>query len=188
MAVCTISLVDDPTLSFKMGIRGFHVYQEKWKPFIGQELSFVQEADNVYDCFAVAVKTKCKGSLAPQEIVGHVPLELSRFIFFAIQHGCSFSAKVLTQKPVRSPLVQGGLEVVCAVSASWSNCAGLAVLEQVTGSKYSVDNNEKDDSTEILKNIGDVLKIDGHHPQSEELEEAAIESDTDIIMIPRDEN
>ena len=47
---------------------------------------------------------------------------------------------------------------------------------------------EKDDSTEILKNIGDVLKIDGHHPQSEELEEAAIESDTDIIMIPRDEN
>ena len=80
------------------------------------------------------------------------------------------------------------MEVVCAVSASWSNCAGLAVLEQVTGSKYSVDNNEKDDSTEILKNIGDVLKIDGHHPQSEELEEAAIESDTDIIMIPRDEN
>ena len=61
-------------------------------------------------------------------------------------------------------------------------------MEQVTGSKYSVDNNEKDDSTEILKNIGDVLKIDGHHPQSEELEEAAIESDTDIIMIPRDEN
>ena len=29
---------------------------------------------------------------------------------------------------------------------------------------------EKDDSTDILKNIEDVLKIDGHHPQSEELE------------------
>ena len=47
-------------------------------------------------------------------------------------------------------LVQG-LEtyVVCAVNASWSNGAGLAVLEQVTGSYYSVENNEKDDSQQI---------------------------------------
>ena len=120
--------------------------------------------------------------------MGHVPLELSRFIFFAIQHGCSFSAKVLAQKPVRSPLVQGGLEIVCAVNASWSNGAGLAVLEQVTSSKYSVENNEKDDSKEILKNIGDVLKIDGHQPQSEELGEAAIESDADIVMVSSDED
>ena len=58
MAVCTISLVNGPTLWFKMGVRGFHIYQEKWKPFIGQELSFVQEAKNIYNCFAVAVKTK----------------------------------------------------------------------------------------------------------------------------------
>ena len=78
------------------------------------------------------------------------------------------------------------MEIVCAVNASWSNVAVLAVLKQVTGSNYSVENNEKEDSTEILKNIGDVLKIDGHHPQSEELEEAAIESDADIFMVPPD--
>ena len=53
-----------------------------------------------------------------------------------------------------------------------------------------MENNEKDDSTEISKNIGDVLKIDGHQPQSKELEEAAIESDADIvtIMVPSDED
>ena len=45
---------------------------------------------------------------------------------------------------------------VCAVNASWSNGAGLVVLEHVSGSKYSVENNEKEDSTEVLKNIGDV--------------------------------
>ena len=51
-----------------------------------------------------------------------------------------------------------------------------------------MENNEKDDSTEILKNIEDVFKIDGNHPQSEELEEAAIESDADIVMVPPDED
>ena len=79
----------------------------------------------------------------------------------------------------------GDREIVCAVNASWSNGVGLAVLEQVTG---FVENNEKEDSTEIFKNIGDVLKNDGHHPQSEELEEAAIESDADIVMVPPDED
>ena len=79
----------------------------------------------------------------------------------------------------------GDREIVCAVNASWSNGVGLAVLEQVTG---FLENNEKEDSTEIFKNIGDVLKNDGHHPQSEELEEAAIESDADIVMVPPDED
>ena len=88
-------------------------------------------------------------------------------------------------------LVQEGLDfggIVCAVNASWSNGAGLAVLEQVTCSNYSVENNEKDESTDILKNIGDVFKIDGHQPHYEELEEAAIESDADIVIVPPDED
>ena len=50
------------------------------------------------------------------------------------------------------------------------------------GTSHSVENNEKDDSTEILKNIGDVFKIDGSHPQS------AIESDADIVIVPSDED
>ena len=71
---------------------------------------------------------------------------------------------------------KGDWRHIWTVNAGWSNGAGLAVLEQVTGSNYLVENNEKDDSTDILKNIGDVLKIKGHHPQSEELKETAIES------------
>ena len=80
------------------------------------------------------------------------------------------------------------MEIVCAVNASWSNGAVLAVLEKFTGSKYFVENNEKEESTEILKNIRDVLKIDGNHPPSEELEEAGIESDADICMVPPDKD
>ena len=36
------------------------------------------------------------------------------------------------------------MEIVCAVNASWSNGAVLAVLEQFTGGKYLVENNEKE--------------------------------------------
>ena len=53
---------------------------------------------------------KCSGFLTPI-IVGHVPLELSRIVFYAIQHGCVFSGKVQKERPVRSPLTQGGLEI-----------------------------------------------------------------------------
>ena len=56
-------------------------------------------------------------------------MELSRIVFYAIQHGCVFSGKVQNQLPVRSPLTQGGLEIVCTISATWSSRAGLDRLK-----------------------------------------------------------
>ena len=64
---------------------------------------------------------------------------------------------------------------------SWNDSLAVSTLWKITRKKL-------EESTEILKNVGDVLKIDGHHPQSEELEEAAIESDADIVMVPPDED
>ena len=84
-------------------------------------------------------------------IVGHVPLELSRIVFYAIQHGCVFSGKVQKERPVRSPLTQGGL--VYTISATWSSWAGLDRLKDLTKS-YSINKKEVDDSKDILKEIG----------------------------------
>lgn len=123
----------------------------------GQSLTFVQEGDNAHDCYAVAVKGRCRGTLAPQ-IVGHVPLELSRYIFFALHHGCGFSATVEREKPTRSPITQGGLEIICNVKVVWDNPAGLDLLKGLVN-MYSVENNEQDDSAEILRNLGDLLNI-----------------------------
>ena len=46
-----------------------------------------QEPLNEYDPFAVSV-------LRGRHIIGHVPIELSRIIFFALEHGCEFEAVV----------------------------------------------------------------------------------------------
>ena len=64
---------------------------------------------------------------------------------------------------------------------SWNNSLAVSTSWKITRKKL-------EESTEILKNIRDVLKIDGRHPESEELEEAAIESDADIVMVPPDED
>lgn len=43
--------------------------------------------------------------------IGHLPLEISRQIFFFVQHGGMLSAKVNSTARKRSPIVQGGLEI-----------------------------------------------------------------------------
>jgi translation initiation factor IF-1 len=46
-------------------IHGFHIYKDRWTPYIGERLSCAQEQNNREDPFTVALK---KGV----EIVGHV--------------------------------------------------------------------------------------------------------------------
>ena len=53
----------------------------------------MNEPENRYDCYAVAVKSKLPGFLT-DIIVGHVPIELSRYLFYAQEHGCAFTVRV----------------------------------------------------------------------------------------------
>ena len=59
----------------------------------GQELTFHREFDNDFDRFAVAGKTLLSVKLAAS-IVGHVPLELSRHIQYALRYGAIITAEV----------------------------------------------------------------------------------------------
>ena len=61
-------------------IRGYHVYQERWVPVIGERLECKRESGNPRDRYAVAV---CKGD----EIVGHVPRYISTLCSLFIRHG-----------------------------------------------------------------------------------------------------
>ena len=54
----------------------------------------------------------------------------------------------MEEKPTRSPLTQGGLEVKCSVTASWTNENGIKLLE-----KYNFENRSTDDSAAILKKL-----------------------------------
>ena len=91
-------------ITFDMGLRGFHVYRDEWKPYLHQPLKFRVERNNAYDDFAVVAGfTKLPGVLLPS-IVGHVPRELSRYVWFALEHGASIHGKVKSEMHRPSPL------------------------------------------------------------------------------------
>ena len=52
-------------------------------------------------------------------VIGHVPIEISHFIFFALEHGCSVIASVVDVHHHMSPIIQGGLEIKIKVTTSW---------------------------------------------------------------------
>ena len=77
----------------------------------------------------------------------HIIIKIKNYFFLklkldlklkkSIGHGCSYKVKVLEEKPARSPLTQGGLEVKCSVTASWTNEKGITLLKKLVDEKYS---------------------------------------------------
>ena len=88
-----------------------------------------------------------------------MPIEISRFIYFSLVHGCQYSVTVINKKPVRSPLAQGGLEIQSKVVASWDNEEGLELLKQSITEKYDFENRLIDSSKEILASLFADLQI-----------------------------
>ena len=63
-----------------------------------------------------------KGVLVPNKItVGHVPMELSRFIWFFIDLGGNVTGRVIDIKPRRSPIPSAGLEIKLMLTFSGTN-------------------------------------------------------------------
>ena len=116
---------------FTTGLRGFHVYSttKGWKPYLQEKITLKREHDNVHDRFAVSGLTTLRGRLAPV-VVGHIPRELSRYVWYAQEKGAKFTGEVLTAKAKRSPLIQGGLEIPIKVNVQWTDSRNLAVLKQ----------------------------------------------------------
>ena len=83
-----------------------------------QEITFKQEKDNKHDRFAVVGQTNLPGTLF-LVTVGHIPIELSRYVWFSLKRGSSLMGQVKSIKYERSPLVQGGLEIPVEVAVHW---------------------------------------------------------------------
>ena len=82
-------------------ICGHHVYKDIWTPFIGKLLCVEQETHNVQDRFAVAI---VKDNIT----VGHVPCEVSHFVWHFIEHDGTVNCEVIR---IRKHGI--GLEVPC---------------------------------------------------------------------------
>ena len=105
-----VGIMDDNTVyEFKSTVRGYHFYREDWKPVCNQLLFCSYEVGNPFDPFAIKV---CKSDA---EIVGHLPMEISRITKFLLERGFAASLTLTSMHYRRSPLVQGGLEIPCKV-------------------------------------------------------------------------
>ena len=81
------------SMSYFTGNRGFHVYRRSWKPYVQQEIELQEEKNNKHDKYAVAGLTKLPGKLALC-VFGHIPREISRYIWFTLTGGAVISTKV----------------------------------------------------------------------------------------------
>ena len=96
--------------------RGWHVYQQTvWhKPKIGEKLTACKEKYKValeIDPYAVAWKLKKIDRIAPV-VVGHIPREISRAIWFFLEKGGTVTGKVFEERCRPSPIPKGGLEIL----------------------------------------------------------------------------
>ena len=96
---------------FSAVVGGFHYYRKSWLPQPKQALNCFHEKINTFDRFAIKVCEKGKN-----EIVGHLPMKISRVTKFLLDRGANVSAKFTSTHYRRSPLVQGGIEIPCVVT------------------------------------------------------------------------
>ena len=113
-------------VSFKLAVRGFHVYRNCWNPQRNEVLNCFHESNNPFDMFAIQV---CK--IQTNKMVGHLPMEISRITEFLIDRGAVFQAKLTSTYYRRSPLVRGGLEIPCEITVGMNkNASNNALLER----------------------------------------------------------
>ena len=124
-----------------------------WKPEEEEILECLHEENNPYDVFSIKV---CKSHNA-QSMVGHLPLEMSRITKFIPQRGARVQATVTGKHYRRSPLIQGGLEVLCFVTVtmpgSIMNHILIARYEKFLGELYLVPKDE-----EIIRTFLSVIR------------------------------
>ena len=177
-----------------MGVRSYHFYLKEWPaPSPCNKLALEREPDNKHDMFAVAVKAAFDKKLAPI-VDGHVPIEISRFIHFSMEHGCLYSSRVLEGKAVRSPLTQGGLEIKCIVTVSWASDDGIDILRSSIEKNYSFEDRMVDDSKTVLQSLKNSYEVEEEIEvdfglevleisETEDNEVENVENDVDLIVI-----
>lgn len=140
-----------PTLKFNTGLRAYHVYRTSWKPFLKQQLMFKQEKDNNHDRFAGTGQTILPETIFPSS-VGHIAIELSRYIWHALQREAVIKGEVTTIKYKPSPLVQGGLELPIAVTVKWDKNAIDILPKKVKEVRYPLREDDRyiDESKDTL--------------------------------------
>ena len=97
---------------FKTAVRGYHYYKTYWNAVCNQTRYCSHEVGNPSDLFAIKM---CKDD---GEIVGHLPMEISRITKFLLVRGFTLTVHLTSTYHGRSPLMQGGLEIPCKMATA----------------------------------------------------------------------
>ena len=106
-------------LSCKIASRGWHYYgKNTWKRPKKDEIVFAEKESSKtaleHDPYSIAWKKKNKSKITA-DVVGHVPKEISRVLFFFKSRGGKVVGRVLDKKCYPSPIPKGGLEILLMV-------------------------------------------------------------------------
>ena len=118
-----------------------------------QKIEFRNEKNNQYDKYVVAGYTKLPGKMVLC-VVGHMPLEINHYTWFAIEGGANIMAQVVSTNAKRSPLTQGGLEIEIKVTVIWENKKNLKIFtEKVGWVQFTLGEPYQDDTKNFLREI-----------------------------------
>ena len=96
--------------------------------------------------YAIAWKLQNKDKLVPV-VIGHIPQEISRFVWYFIKYGGNVCSQVHSERPRLSPIPSGGLEILLMAKLTISDekCRYLAHLKTLIERNYQVAEKEQDD-------------------------------------------
>ena len=111
----------EKTSEFSSAVRGYH-YKNTWFPQESEVLDCYHQFENTFNMFAI--KT-CKSN---GQIVGHLPMEVSRVTKFLLDRSAVVQATLSTPHYRGSSLVQGELEIACKVFVKMSGTIKIYLL------------------------------------------------------------
>ena len=103
------------SFSAEVGSRGYHVYRNtSWNQIYVNQAVVVHKKKNIVSlqidpyCCAITITRVYK--ISPVT-VGHIPREISRFVYFFLHEQGAISGTVVDTEPRISPIPEGGLEI-----------------------------------------------------------------------------
>ena len=109
-------------------MRRYHVYQDIWKPSIGETLVGKQDFDNPMDIHAVKV-------VEGNETVGHLPHDFSRIAWYFLARSAEISVEVCRG---HCKQVCGGMEIPCQLESTCSKKLRMKRLKELLAGKIHV--------------------------------------------------
>ena len=108
------------TFACASAVRGYHVFQDLFKPSVGEKLVAKQEFNNTMDKHAVK---EVKGD----EMVSHLPRKFSRILWYFLAHSGEISVEVIGHRRC------GRMEFPWQLEFNFSNKVQTKLLKELTG-------------------------------------------------------